>query len=43
MIIITSTLFTVGFDLAKETNKYQLIKFASKDNESIKYLKGIYL
>ena len=42
-LIIISTLFTIGFDLVKWTNKYQLTKLPSKDNESIKYLKGNYL
>ena len=43
LMIIISTLFTVGFDLVEETTKYQLRKLPSKDDKSTKYLKGNYL
>ena len=41
-IIIISTLFTVGFNLVKWTKKYLITtpQWASKGNESTKYLKG---
>ena len=38
IIIIAKYLFTVGLDLVKQTNKYQLTKLPSKENKSTKML-----